>query len=187
MQPSEVACYDPACVATGPRGLTISAIAKTQEIDGVTYQYATGVIATKSSPFTLGCYVEWQANFDGAGGLIFNHTGLWSTAPDWPAGGECDMFESWGGHATCNYHSPAGAPGVEIPGDWTGQHTVGALYGPQTADIYFDGELVAQLATGGVTAPQYLLASMQLGDTPAPVTVPAQLRISSVRVLSPAT
>lgn len=188
MSATEVACYDPACVTTGAGGLVIAAVAKTQTVGGVTYDYATGVIATRdTSLFVPGDYVEFEAQFPtSADGYLQNHCGVWSTAQDWPAHGECDIAETWAGEMGCNYHDPSGAQGQVILGDWSGVHRYGALYGPSSVTYFYDGVQVATLSDDSVNSPQYLLVSMQLGDSPAPVTVGAQLRVLSVRVFSPA-
>lgn len=175
--PGEVACYDPACVTVRDSVCTLMAVEKIQTVDSVVYRYATGVISTPEPVFAPGDFVEWRAHFDG-----LNHAALWTSAPDWPVGGECDTIEWLNGKPTTNYHGPGEADASgPLAGNWTGWHTFGSLYGLETAETYFDGNLVATLLTDGAKAPQWLLASVML-DQWAPIVRPSKLLIDYVRV-----
>lgn len=177
--PGEVAPYDPACVTIEKSLCTLRAVAKPQELDGIEYEYATGLIVTVDAVFAPGDYVEWRANFSGR-----NHAALWTSA--YPGQGECDTCEWLDGQPTCNAHWVDGGAdsGGAVPGTWTGWHTFGSLFTPGFYDTYFDGRRVKSLDNGGMSDPQRLIASVQL-DQWAPIVVPDQLHIDYVRVWTP--
>lgn len=191
MNTTEIACYDPACATIVDGVATLQAIEKTQVVNGVTYQYATAVIATKNHGiFAEGDYVEFVACLQAAAdGYIADWQALWTSGPNWPANGEDDIVESWGGAPTFHYHSPQGAPGGTAPGSWGGAfHRFGSIYGANTVTDYYDGVEVGSAATGGVTGSEYLLASILIDPTvnPAPLVIPCTTQLKSVTIWRPA-
>ena len=183
MDTDEQATYDPACVTVKDSLCTIVAIPKVQTVAGKTYQYATGLISTLAQVFALGDFVEFRAAF-----MSPSHSALWTSAPSWPAGGECDTVEFLSGVATSNYHSPIGASNSgAIAGPWADGnfHTFGSLYGVGNNVTYFDGAVVASPANGNVAAAQWLIASIMLDRWNA-IVVPSMIVLDYVRVFSPA-
>lgn len=183
----EIACYDPACVKVANGLCVIQTIRKQQSVGGREFEYATGLIATPEAVIAPGDAWEWHAS------MAYNHAGLWTSAPAWPKGGECDtaevLYDGAANVATSNYHGPGPTDSRSgaIAGSWlTGWHTFATVYGEESVDTYWDGMRVATLATGGAKAEQWLIASMML-DQWAHQTVPARMVIDYVRVWEPAT
>lgn len=193
MQTSEVACYDPACVSIENGVCTLSAIVKGQTVGGRVFEYATAVMASKDTGlFALGDYVEFTACLQGdvSSGVIDDWQGCWTCGPDWPAGGEDDIVESWGGNPTYHFHSPQGAPGGVASGGFAGSfHTFGSLYGTDgTVTDFYDGVEVGSVSSGGVTGSEWLMASIMLDPSvnPTALVVPCRMQLQSVKVWTPA-
>ena len=188
---SEVACYDPACITVADGVCTLSAVAKTNVVEGKTYEYATGFMSTQVSNLTVGWgdYIEWRAYVQSTGGRLDNWPALWTTAADWPRNGEDDILEGWAGDATTTFHSLGGAPTTIVPGDWgNAWHTFGSHHSTDgNAYRYYDHNLVAVESMGGVTADQWPIASLVLdpATNPVPLVVPCVMHLDYVRVWSP--
>lgn len=191
---SEIACYAEACCKVKDSILTLQAVDVQTDIGGVVYDYATGWVSSCLSGLTVGdgeCFEARVMLPEAPGGVIANWCGVWLTQlNNEPANGEDDVIESWDGEATCTFHSAYGKPTNAIPGGWAGRWiTVGSLRSTDgNRYVYYDGKQVAEQSMGGVTDDLFVVLSMTLDPSvnPAPVLVPAAMKIDYVRCWTPA-
>lgn len=125
-----------------------------------------GSFSTGSGSYNLpvGAYTEARVNFPGSGMAIYNWPAWWTSGPGWPAAGEHDIAEGLG-PLTVTYHSPSGAHGQGSPaGSWANSFHVYGLYRKaSSAEVYYDGKMVASYATDDDGAPQSLFFDVMDG------------------------
>ncbi len=112
----------------------------------------------------VGAYTEARVEFAGSGMSIDNWPAWWTSGPSWPAGGEHDIAEGLGS-LTITYHSPSGAHGQGSPaGSWADSFHVYGLYRlASSAQVYYDGHMVASYSTDDDGMPQSLLVDVMDG------------------------
>ena len=132
-------------------------------------------------------YVEYKASLPlTTGGTLADWPGLWLTGQSWPATGEIDVMEGFGG-TTPMYHSivtppggsfenPGGA-GALIGGDG-GMHTFGVLWEVNKQTFVYDGVVVGSEPIASAD-PKYLVCENSIGT---PLVEPADVVVRDVRV-----
>jgi hypothetical protein len=125
-----------------------------------------GSFSAGSGSYSLpvGGYTEARVDFAGSGMNIDNWPAWWTSGPSWPAGGEHDIAEGLG-PLTITYHSPSGAHGQGSPaGNWASSFHVYGLYRmASSAQVYYDGNMVASYSTDDDGMPQSLLFDVMDG------------------------
>jgi hypothetical protein len=116
----------------------------------------------------VGGYTEARVQFAGSGMTIDNWPAWWTSGPSWPAGGEHDIAEGLG-PLTVTYHSPSGShPGGVPQGNWAdGFHVYGLLRQAGSAEVFYDGQMVASYPTDDSGKPESLLVDVMDGYGPA--------------------
>jgi hypothetical protein len=164
--------------------LTVASATSGAQIQTLAYQLPVG-----------GC-CEARVWFPGPGAptpgnTIYNWPAWWtSDLNTWPAAGEIDIAESYGGTLTNNYHSPSGSHNGPSPGpagNWSNSwHTYGMYRASDHFDIYFDGVRVYTFTpTDDNGISQNLLLTAGSGNTAAYGTA-SQVKVSYVRAWVPA-
>jgi hypothetical protein len=136
--------------------------------------------------FTMGYgYAEARIQLPMSGNQIVGWPAWWIVGPNWPAGGEADILEGLGGHATSNYHSSNGTDNSNsIPGNWYdgAWHTYGVDRQPGQNTIYWDGNVVRTYKTYDNGTPQCLI--LNIGSGQGPTINGATMNVDYVRVWS---
>ena len=189
---AETGAYDPLNAFLSAGQLKLSSTANPITINGITYPYRTGFIASYglryfSPPF----YVESRINVKpAANGTIANWPAWWINGDTWPDGCEVDVMEGLSGAATWHLHcgnDGAGNPtlnaGGTVPGNWTGWHNFGVLYEVGRVRIFWDtNTMVADVSDARIVdAPHYLLLGNGIGGLGGPITVPNTLVAEWIR------
>jgi chitodextrinase len=178
---SEQSCYDPAQVTEGGGNLTLTAVKRLCTAqNGVTYQYASGMIESDGKfNFTYG-FMEAHMWLPNGGGSLVDWPAFWASGSNWPADGEIDVMEVLGGQLCWHFHYSGGAPGScpSVPeiGGW---HTFGADWEPGVITFYYDGVRVGQITSGVTSAPMKLCVNFGLSSN---IVVPANTLVDYVRV-----
>jgi hypothetical protein len=135
--------------------------------------------ASTGFQFTGGS-IEFRANLPASSGsTIANWPALWTDGQSWPTDGEMDVMEGLGGTAAYHFHDPAGGPGANVPGNYTGWHNFGAVWVPGgTVTYYYDGVQVGTIS-GVTSAPMYIIMGNQCGS---PQVSPATMQVDWVYV-----
>jgi beta-glucanase (GH16 family) len=134
--------------------------------------------------FTYG-YIEFRAVLPAADRAW---SSLWVNGQTWPDDGEIDVLESGLPSASAqkwHYHdSTVGVAGgrVEVPGASTGWHTYAASWEPGQVRWYYDGALVATVATGPIGSPHYVVMNTADWGRSSKPTAPDATRVDYVRV-----
>ncbi len=140
--------------------------------------------------FQVGCgFVEGRVEFPGSGTTMDGWNGFWMSSQNWPATGEVDIFEGWGGWPSSNYHS--GGPSHSstniadnsgaVPGVWGGAwHTFGVDREPGTNTVYWDGRVIRSYPTYDNCAPMFLIVSVGDG-TGAPTVIGSKVNVDYIR------
>ena len=185
----EYACYSPSAVSEAGGSLNLAILNTKCSAGGTTYQY-TGSQMDTSAHFTQ-TYGYYEARIWSAGsnGTVANWGGWWLVGNTWPQGGEVDIFEGF--HGTAGYHfeyAPSGTAiwqGSQASGDYTGWHTYGVNWQPNSLTFYYDGQKMASYTTGVPTVAKHLMLTYSngpLNNVGGPVLVPATQKIDYVRV-----
>jgi hypothetical protein len=176
-------CYDPSQVAITGGNLNLTAIAKPQTVNGTIYPDTSGMVTTMGKfTFTHGV-VEARINLSGANGKIDNWPAFWANGTgSWPMTGELDVMEGLGGSAAYHFHSPAGGPGGNVAGNFTGWHTYAADWQPGVVTYYYDGNEVGQITTGITSSPMYLILNYAVAGQGGAVVTPSTMQVDYVRV-----
>jgi beta-glucanase (GH16 family) len=179
----EVACYDPAQLAVSGGNLGITAIAKAQTVNGRTYPYTSGIVTTMGKYAVSYGVMEARIYLPGSGSTIANWPAFWANGSDGaPITGELDAMEGRHGVPSYHFHSPAGAPGGDVAGDFTGWHTYAADWQPGVVTYYYDGKKVGQITSGITAGPMYLILNYGIGTYGGPISTPATMQVDWVRV-----
>lgn len=179
----ELAAYDPNQVSVAGGLLHLNAIASPVTVNGINYDYRSGIVQSYGSFRQAYGYFEARINLQGTDGQIADWPAFWTTGETWPTDGEMDIMEGLGGSAAYNFHTPNGGRGAAVAGDYTGWHTYGALWEPNKVSFYYDNELVGFI-TGDITsAPQYLILNLGIGVNSI-LQVPAEMQVDWVHVYS---
>jgi hypothetical protein len=130
----------------------------------------------------VGGYTEARVNFPGSSAGVYNWPAWWTSGPGWPAGGENDIAEGLG-KLTITYHSPSGAhPGGSPAGTWqNGFHVYGLLRLASSAQVFYDGQMVASYATDDNGSPESLLFDVMDGWGPPSYGDGSQVLVDYVR------
>jgi len=179
----EQECYDPSQVTVSGGDLNLTAIAKAQTVNGTTYPDTSGMVTTMGKfSFTYGA-VEARINLSGTNGKVDNWPAFWADGTGtWPMTGELDVMEGLGGNAAFHFHSPAGGPGGDVAGNFTGWHTYAADWQPGVVTYYYDGQEVGQITTGITSSPMYLILNYAVGGAGGRVVTPSTMQVDYVRV-----
>jgi beta-glucanase (GH16 family) len=179
----ELAAYDPAQVSVSGGLLHLNLIQSPVTVNGVNYQYRSGIVETHDSFWQTYGYFEARINVPSIGGKIADWPAFWTDGQHWPYDGEMDIMEGLGGTAAYHYHSPSGGPGGTVKGDYTGWHTFGALWEPGKVSYYYDNQLVGVITTGIESSPNYLILNLGLGIHSL-ASIPAEMQVDWVHVYS---
>jgi beta-glucanase (GH16 family) len=181
---AEQECYDSNQVSESGGYLNLTAIKSSCTIGRKRYAYRSGLVNTMNSyTYTYGV-LEVRACLPGAGGVTSNWPAIWTDGTGtWPATGEDDIMEGLGGQAAYHFHSPSGAPGASVSGNWTGCHTFASDWQPGVVTYYYDGRQVGQITTGITASPMYIILDYAISaNVGGPANVPADMMVDYVRV-----
>lgn len=179
----ELAAYDPKQVSVSGGLLHLNAIASPVTVNGVNYNYRSGIVQSHGSFSQVYGWFEARINLEGSNGQIADWPAFWTDGENWPYDGEMDIMEGLGGNAAYHFHSPSGGPGGSAPGDYTGWHTYAALWEPGKVSFYYDNVLVGTIDSGITSSPQYLILNLGIG-TNSILKVPAEMQVDWVHVYS---
>lgn len=176
--------------------LVITAAPSTDTSKTAGQPYTSGMITTEGTFSQEYGYFEMRAQLPAGQGLW---PAFWLLPQDhsWPP--ELDILEAVGkspeiAHTTVISGETGSAvgngTGTTVSGMYTGFHTYGAMWTPDTITFYIDGQQVFQEATpSDFHKPMYLLANLAVGgswpgspDSTTPW--PAQMKIDYIRVYS---
>ena len=134
----------------------------------------------------IGGYAEARIWFPGTDGTedIYNWPAWWVSGPNWPSAGEHDIAEGLGGTLTTNYHGTMNSRNYgTVEGDWNNAfHVYGVHRKADSADVYWDGQLVKSYPTGDNGAPQELILNLGRSTSTTPQTgLAGAMRIDYVR------
>ncbi len=177
-------CYDPAQVSVpGDGNLHLDVVQRRcTAANGVTYNYATGIVTTMNSfSFTTGT-LEARVFLPGTSSIT-DWPSVWTDGRSWPADGESDIVEGLSGHACYHYHSPAGGPGGCAAGVGPGWHTFKEVVVPGTTTYYYDGVRVGSISDPTIGMhPHYIILLLEMGKWGGAVQAPASMMVDYVRV-----
>ena len=179
---AEQSCYDPAQVTQGGGLATLTAVKRScTASNGVTYNYASGLIESKNHfTFTYG-YMETRMWLPGSGSTAVDWPGFWADGTvTWPSTGEIDVMEVLDGRLCWHFHysggAPGGCPSIATPWGW---HTFGADWEPGVITFYYDGVRVGQVTSGVTSSPMFLILNLGLSSN---IVVPVSVQVDYVRV-----
>jgi beta-glucanase (GH16 family) len=181
---AELAAYDPAQVSVGDGYLHLRAVASPVTVNGVHYDYRSGIVQSHGKFDQAHGYFEARIYLPEAGGEIANWPAFWLDGENWPTDGECDIMEGLSGNAAYHYHSGSGSSGASVSGDYTGWHIFGAQWEPGKVSFYYDNQLVGTIASGIVDAEQFLILNNGVGGWGGAKLVPSDMRVDWVHVYS---
>ncbi len=181
----ELANYSPEQVSVAGGFLSLSAEARPSTVDGTTRAYTSGLVNTHGHyGFTYG-YAEARIEVSATSTTIFNWPSFWTVGPGpWPQTGEDDIFEGLEGAATWHFWSADGSSAGRVAGDFSGWHTYGADWEPDSVTYYYDGKEVGSTTEHISATPMYLVLNLALSAGPpsGPLVVPATMKVDYVRV-----
>jgi beta-glucanase (GH16 family) len=182
----ELGAYDPAQVSVSDGYLNLGAVKSPATVNGVNYQYRSGMVNTHDSFNQTFGYFEARIHTPGKNGEISNWPAFWLNGESWPYDGELDIMEGLGGSAAYHFHSPSGGPGKAVPGDYTGWHTYGAMWEPGKVSYYYDDKLVGTISSGITDSPMYMILNHGIGadSIGGPISAPSEMLVDWVRVYS---
>lgn len=145
------------------------------------------VVGSHDYQAPVGSYAEARIWFPGddATQPIYNWPAWWTNGDPWPAAGEHDVAEGYNGTLSVNYHSPSGSHNQgTVPGDWNNAfHTYGVHRKTTSADVYWDGVLIASYPTDDNGGPHWLRINVGRSTSRTPVVGDAgAVRVDWVRV-----
>lgn len=147
----------------------------------------SGAIVTTDGKFSF-LYGDFEVSaflLASENGQVANWPAIWLNGQSWPTDGEIDVMEGLGGQAAYHYHSPAGGPGANVPGKWTGWHNFGCHWEPGIVRYYYDGHFVGDITLDIRDAPMYIVIdNSYTGGAPRSLRYPSVMRIRSVKVWS---
>lgn len=134
----------------------------------------------------VGDYVEARLWFPGNGTAIYNWSAWWINSTDeYPAGGEHDVAEVLAGKVKVVYHDKdkKGLPSLAPPGYWGNKwHTFGVHRKTESADVYWDGNIVRSYQTNDDGRPLDLILNIGVRDgSPTKLGEEGAMRIDYVR------
>jgi Ca2+-binding RTX toxin-like protein len=179
----ELAAYDPAQVSVYGGSLHLTAIESPVTVNGIDYQYRSGIVESHDSFSQTYGYFEARIFLPGTNGQIADWPAFWTDGEHWPTDGEMDIMEGLGGTAAYHYHSSGGAWGQGVKGDYTGWHTFGALWEPGKVSFYYDNQYVGAITSGITDSPNYLILNLGIGIHSI-LQVPAEMLVDWVHVYS---
>ena len=185
---SESACYDPAEVTVSGGLLNLNSEASACTVNGTTYPYRSGMVQT-NGPGPVPLFQQTFGAFEARiylpaqpVGRIGNWPAFWADGQSFPTDGEMDIMEGLSGQACFHFHSPSGAPGSCVSGDFTGWHTYGADWENGSVTYYYDGTNVGSISSGITSAPMYVILDNAVGGSGGQTLVPDDMQVSDVRV-----
>lgn len=180
---AELECYDPKQATVTGGALRITAVKRS--CDG--YEYASDLLNTNGHfQFTFGflearIYLPRSRN-----GGVANWPAFWADGQNWPATGENDVMEGFGGPVRWHFHWGTVAHPEEVgggpPGGYSGWHTFGADWEPGSITYYYDGVDVGRVSSNVTSAPMYLILDYALTNIWAKVQIPSTMSVDYVRV-----
>lgn len=181
---AETGCYDPKQATVGSGELDLTAIASSCSVNGITYNYRSGMVESNGKfNFTYG-YMEARI-WTPAGTGVW--PAFWSDGQNWPYDGEIDVLEAYGTDESSYHYHYAGCGGdcnpggsITVPGATSGWHTYAADWEQGIITWYYDGKQVWQYTTSITQSPQYLILNLGLKSNQSQV--PATMRVDYVRV-----
>lgn len=190
----ELECYDPNQVSVAGGYLTLSLIAKQETCGGQTEPYASGRISTMYEgtnlfQFAYGA-MEARIYVDGSNGSIDDWPAFWASGPNWPTGGEIDVFEGLGGQACATFHWGTASDPLQTENCTTafsptpGWHTFGVNWEPGSITFYYDGAEFYQVTQGVTDLPMPIILDLAAAadNGPNSEVAPAQMQVDYVRV-----
>jgi hypothetical protein len=182
---SEQGDYRENQVSVSGGDLHLTAIATPSTVDGVTYNYQSGLIHSSTYGYAYG-YCEARIYTPPASpGVIANWPAWWLTGQSWPTDGEIDIMESLNGHAASTFHSATNPNGLSqtATGDYTGWHNYGVLWTPGELQFYYDGNLQHTVTTGVTSVPLEMVLNYAVSSSVGgPTTTPATMLVDYVHV-----
>lgn len=136
----------------------------------------------------VGMYAESRIYFPGNGANLYNWPAWWISAYPHPQGGEHDIAEVLDGKLTINYHSPTGAHNFgAVPGYWGDAfHTYGIHRKADSADVYWDGQLVKSYNTDDNGDGEHLIFNIGADNDGFGIYgIASQVKVDYVRVWKP--
>jgi beta-glucanase (GH16 family) len=178
----ESEAYAPSQVSVSGGSLHLQAVAEPTTVNGQAYPYRSGMVESDGkAQFTYGAF-EARIYLPPSSSGIANWPAFWMDGQSWPTDGELDVMEGLGGSACFHFHSPSGAPGSCVAGNFSGWHTYGADWEPGSVTYYYDGQKVGQITTGITSSPQFLILNNAVGADGGQTVAPADMQVDYVRV-----
>jgi beta-glucanase (GH16 family) len=188
----EYDCYAPQNVSEGGGSLSLALTANTCTIHSRSWP-DTGAQMDTSDAFnqTYG-YYEARVYFPGTGGVVANWGGFWLTNNNWPKNGEIDIVEDFHDSVDSHYEYALQhtanwvSVGAQAQGNWTGWHTYGVDWEPNSITYYYDGKKMGTYTTGVSydDQPMFILLTYSTGpeyDVGGPSVVPDTMQVQYVR------
>ena len=137
-------------------------------------------------------YYEARVYFPGTGGVVANWGAFWLTDSPWPKNGEIDIAEDFHGSVDSHYeYAPKHTAnwisvGARASGNWTGWHTFGVDWEPNSITYYYDGQNMGTYTTGVSydDSPMFIVLDYSTGpenDVGGPSVVPDTMQVQYVR------
>jgi beta-glucanase (GH16 family) len=189
----EQECYNPVRSAEGGGYVSIEAVS--QSCDG--FGYASDLLSTDPVQNVKGGGFQFTYGFmeariyvpdNGAGGVA-NWPAFWADGQNWPMDGEIDVMEGLGGPVCSTFHygtsaAPESSGPTCAPGDYSGWHTYGADWEPDSIAFYYDGKRIGRVTQNVTDAPMYLILDYAVTNAlggPG-IQVPSTMQVAYVRV-----
>jgi hypothetical protein len=196
---SEQAAFGPTQVVVS-NGLSLNAISQTNVVNGVTYNFLSGLITSTGPPnygsatpwlqqFTYG-YFEAKLTNPETGSSIYNWPAWWLNSLNNPTTGEIDIMEGLGqgsggaGIACSTFHYASGFSQTCPPGNYGGTHIFAAWWTPSTITWYYDNVQVGQVTSNVTSSPMYMVLNyaMENPGPGGPSVVPNTMSVLAVHV-----